>query len=272
MSPVRYRFNSLEEYLISSQLTVDGQIDDGWGAMFPVKGCEIEATVLFSDISGFSSRTLDLSATETLIFVNNFFAWITAEAVRGGKGIVDKYIGDEIMIIFSKEFGSADPLEEALTTARWMSEHDAHDFSPHVGVASGSVTVGYVGTPLKYNCSVFGAPVALAARCAAVKPAILDGRSHSTSIVFPSSEWGNRSFEAVFPKQKRQLPDGKIVEQSHSWELFQPRIVDMKNIGKVQVQEIINRAMHIPPLSAEDRAKMALQALKRAGRYWPESK
>src|SRR5574337_530640 len=99
-----YRFNSLEDFLISSTLTVDGQLNDGWGAVFPVKGREIDATVLFSDIAGFSRRTLDLNPTETLIFVNNFFAWISAEALRETRGIVDKYIGDELMIVFSKEF------------------------------------------------------------------------------------------------------------------------------------------------------------------------
>ena len=50
------------------------------GARFPVKGREINASVLFCDISRFSQRTLELNPTE--IFVNNFFTWITAEALR----------------------------------------------------------------------------------------------------------------------------------------------------------------------------------------------
>jgi class 3 adenylate cyclase len=68
-------------------------------------------------------------------------------------------------MLINKEFGSDDPFVEALQAARWMSEHNAHNFSPHIGIASGPVTVGYVGTPMKCDCSVFGAPVALAARC-----------------------------------------------------------------------------------------------------------
>jgi len=271
MPPIKYRFMSLQDFLISTQLTVDGQLDDGWGALFPAKGREVEATILFSDISRFSARSLGLSPTETLIFVNNFFAWITAEAVRGGNGIVDKYIGDEMMVVFSKEFGSDDPFVEALQTARRMSEHDALDFNPHVGIASGPVTVGYVGTPAKYDCSVFGAPVALAARCSGVRPSIRDGLSFSTSIVFPAKEWRGRNFETVFPATKYRLPDGTTAEQPHCWEMFPPRSVDMKNIGPVEVQEIVNRAMHFPSQSAEDRAKEALQVLRRAGRYWPEA-
>ena len=70
-SKVKYRYNSLEDFLIFKPLSVDGQLDDGWGAIFSVKGCEIKATILFVDITSFSKRTFGLSPTETLIFVNN---------------------------------------------------------------------------------------------------------------------------------------------------------------------------------------------------------
>lgn len=63
-------------------LTVDAQLDDGWGASFPVKGGEIGATVLFADNTGFSGRTADFDPTETLVFVNHFFAWLSAEAFK----------------------------------------------------------------------------------------------------------------------------------------------------------------------------------------------
>lgn len=217
-----YRFNSLEDFLISSTLTVDGQLNDGWGALFPVKGREIDATVLFSDIADFSRRTLGLNPTETLIFVNNFFAWISAEALRETKGIVDKYIGDELMIVFSKEFGSDDPFREAVQVARWMAEHDALSFCPHMGLASGRVIVGYVGTPLRYNCSVFGSPVALAARCASVTPDKPAACLFSSTITFPAHEWDHRDFADMFPPKRYKELDGTTREQPHSWELREP--------------------------------------------------
>lgn len=265
-----YRFNSLEDFLISSTLTVDGQVDDGWGALFPVKGREIGATVLFSDIAGFSRRTLDLNPTETLIFVNNFFAWISAEALRETKGVVDKYIGDELMIVFSKEFGSDDPFLEAVQAARWMAEHDAHSFCPHIGIASGRVIVGYVGTPLRYNCSVFGSPVTLAARCASVKPDQANGRMLSSTITFPTDEWGNRDFAHVFPPEKITGSDGTIREHPHSWELREPRTVQLENLPDCAIQEIVRMSVHLPQQSAEERAQELLRLLQSAGRYWPE--
>lgn len=128
---IEYRYHSLEDFLNATMLTVDAQLDDGWGASFPVRGREIDATVLFADITAFSARTADLTPTETLVFVNNFFAWISAEALRHTHGLIDKYIGDEVMVVFSKEFGSTDPFLEAVQAARWMAENDALAFMPY---------------------------------------------------------------------------------------------------------------------------------------------
>jgi hypothetical protein len=265
---VRYPFHSLEDFLISSPLHADGQLDDGWGAQFPVKGREIDATVLFADITAFSERTRDLSPAETLIFVNNFFAWISAEAIRGTYGIVDKYIGDEVMIVFSREFGSEDPFVEAVRSARWMAQNDALGFCPHMGVASGRVIVGYAGTPLKYNCSVFGAPVVVAARCAAVQPE--RDEPYGAAIILPSRDWGERELREVIPPQPREK-DSEIVERPYDWELSDPRQVTVKKTT-LEVRELVKAGIWLPSPGSgpEDRAREGLEALRRAGLYRPD--
>jgi len=261
---LRYKYNTLEDFLISRPLTVDAELDDGWGASFPVKGIELEATVLFADISSFSRRTADMSPTEILIFVNNFFAWITAEAIKDRPCIVDKYIGDEVMLLFSQEFGSEDPFVDAVQAARWMGELDALSFCPHIGIASGLVTAGYVGTPVKYNASLFGTPVTLASRCAGVRP---DGY-YSTTITFPADEWKNRNLNEVYPPRTYKHPERGKVEQPHAWKLCDPREVDLKNIGKATIREIANEAHWLPQMSAEERAKEWLKLIKEKGGYY----
>jgi hypothetical protein len=252
------RYRSLEDFLASVSLSVDAQFDDGWGEVFPVKGREIEATVLFADIAAFTRRTLDLTPAETLFVVNNFFAWIAAEALRDRPGVVDKYIGDELMIVFSQEFGLEDPFVDAVQAARWMAQNDAFSFAPHLGLASGRVIVGYVGTPLKYSCSVFGAPVALAARCGRVLPLPAAG-AVSTSIVFPAAEWGDRDFDEVFPPVHYKLPDGTNHEQPHGWKLLEPREVELNGIGSIEIREIANEGFHFPSQSIEERAREGLE-------------
>lgn len=266
---VEYRYHSLEDFLTATMLSVDARIDDGWGASFPVRGREIDATVLFADITAFSARTADLTPIETLIFVNNFFAWISAEALRHTNGLIDKYIGDEVMVVFSKEFGSTDPFLEAVSAARWMAENDALAFTPHIGIASGRVIVGYAGTPLRYNCSVFGAPVALAARCAGIVP--VDEGRFSSSITFPATEWGAQDLAEVLPAKQYELPDGTIAKQPAPWELLDPRTVEIKNLGDIEIREILRRAFHLPSQSAEQRAREATRTIKQAGRSWPSA-
>lgn len=253
------RYHSLEEFLTASEAHVDGVLNDGWGASFPVKGREIQATVLFADISGFSGRTAEMSPVETLIFVNNFFAWISAEALEGRPGIVDKYIGDEVMVVFAREFGSEDPFADALVAAANMSRHDVLAFCPHVGIASGPVIVGYVGTPMRYSASVFGAAVAMAARCAAVKPPQLEDEDFFASswVTFPASEWSDHSLEDL------------LGDAHDRFEVSEPFRFSPKNLPDCDVRQVVNRGLWMPMESAEARAQASLSHLKAANRYWP---
>lgn len=204
-----------------------------------------------------------------MVFVNNFFAWVSAEGLRSSIGIIDKYIGDELMILFSTEFGSEEPFVEAIQTARWMCEHDALDFVPHVGFASGQVTVGYVDAPIKYNCSAFGKPVALAARCASVDPPADAKRLYSSRIVFPSVEWKDHRFENTFPPRRYDVDEGEAPQEVQTWEMLETRNVQLKNIGKHEIREAVKQVHHMPSISPEERARFSSQILAEQGRYWP---
>ena len=285
----KYTYNSLDDYLKSHRLDIDNPIPDSCGIPFQVKGRIIDAVVVFADMTSFSSRSSKLSPIETLIFVNNFFAELSAQ-LEGRHGIVDKYIGDEMMVVFSKDFGSDDPLADAVDVARWMVERDTLDFNPHIGIAAGEVVVGYVGTPLKYDCSVFGAAVTRAARCCQIRD---DNGDALGSIVLPASDWADRKLEQVLTKRKVTQPDG--VESNIAWNIISQRKVKLK--GEQGEREIIviaidhgdapvsgavciTRAFQIPlsggPVltgwltTAEGRAKRAFDALKKSGDFKPK--
>ncbi len=272
-----WRFPSLDDFLTASELTVDGQLDDGWGADVTVKGREIDAAILFGDISGFSSRTSDLTPVETLVYVNTFFTWITAEALRDGHGIIDKYIGDEVMVVFAREFGSEDPFVDAVQTARRICEHDVLDYQPHIGIASGVVVVGYVGTPLAHNCSVFGAPVALAARCAGVAANLPDNEFAPHCITFPAASWGARDLAAVIEPQRYRDPETgeiKIDDASRDkWRLVDAFATAAKNLGEIEVRQVVDAmSLRINNFTVEDRAREGVKTLRESNRYWPDGR
>lgn len=122
---------------------------------------------------------------------------------------------------------------------------------------------------MKYNCSVFGAPVALAARCAAIKPEPTAGAFTPCSIVFPAVEWGDRDFARVFPPKRYKKPDGSVYEEQPAWELPAARTVQVKNLPDVEIREILKRSIDFPQEKPEERSREALKALRKANRYWP---
>ncbi len=191
---------------------------------------------------------------------------MTAEALRDKPGVVDKYIGDEMMIVFSTEFGSEDPFADAIQVAHAMSENDFLAYRPHIGVASGRCTVGYVGTPLRYSASVFGAPVAMAARCAGVKAVASE---YSSCVVSPASEWEGRSLDDLIVRKTFENLDGRF-DKDESWVLEDPRTVEMKNLPDTSVRVLVNTGFKSPTQNATDRARASLAFLQKNNRYWPD--
>ena len=250
MISFKFPYSSLEDYLIHNRLTIDCGFDDGFGAQVSVKGRKVKGSVLFADISNFSGRTKNMQPEEVLMFVNHFFTWVTAQ-VEGHcrvPFIVDKYIGDEMMLIFSEEFGSENSFWDALKVARWIADRDLRDFGPHIGIASGEFIIGYTGTPKKYNCSAFGFPVTLAKRCSSIKPEDKIDQLTAKAIIFPANEW-DESFrlDEILGVEKFPGKDGKIVEMPLGWKLKEPREVEIKNLEKIRTRELICRKFHSSP-------------------------
>ena len=152
-----------------------------------------------------------------------------------------------------------------------MGEQDVFAFVPHVGIAGGRVAVGYAGTPLMYNCSVFGGPVALASRCAGIRPEETGGErpAYGCSVTFPAADWAEREFEELFPPTKYPGPGGGVVEQPTSWRLMPARTVAIKNMGEVVVREVVDQGIYVPSAAAEDEARRIVEDMRAANRYWP---
>lgn len=273
MREIKFRYHSLTDFLISNELSIDVQLDDGAGGKFPLKGREIEATILFVDISGFSKMTGGLPPTGTLMFVNRFFTWITVDAFKDAHCIIDKYIGDEIMVVFSNEFGSEDHIREAFEAAFKLMEWDLLGYRPHVGLASGVVTVGFVGTPVHYNCSVFGDPVALAARCANTslskwKPENNEEDLASSGlIVFPADLWRPEVLQKNYFKR--------------DWKELPTITTPIKNMGDAKLKAILKAELEVYTQSVNEDEELGeskslrmevedtLQNLQKQGKYIP---
>ena len=133
-----------------------------------------ELTVLFGDLRGFTALCQELPPEEVQEVVNSFLAGMVACIDELG-GTIDKFVGDEVMAIFGAPVPQPDHALRALVCAvgmqqrhrAWMAERRSMERPAPplgIGLATGSVVVGNVGTDSRMDFTVLGHTVNLAAR------------------------------------------------------------------------------------------------------------
>lgn len=133
-----------------------------------------EVTVMFTDIVGFTMEAEDLPEDETASFLNEHFA-ILARCIEDEGGVIDKFIGDAIMATWGAIKRIPDhadcAMAAALAIARALHEDNlrrvAQGRKPvrlRIGLHSGSVVVGNIGSPERINYTVVGDTVNTAQR------------------------------------------------------------------------------------------------------------
>jgi len=137
-------------------------------------GTAYDVTVLFSDIRGFTSLSEELGARETVTMLNEYFSEM-ADVVLQNQGMLDKYIGDSIMAVFGAPINSGSDADNSVNTAIHMmhklrvlnkirQEQELHRIDIGIGISSGEVVVGNIGSPKRMDFTVIGDTVNLASR------------------------------------------------------------------------------------------------------------
>ena len=164
------RRNNLQRYLPPSAVE---QIMDGTRELN--LGGEIkEVTVLFSDIRGFTHLSEDLPPNEVVGMLNEYFNEMTRIAFRN-EGTVDKFIGDALIVVFGAAVPHPDDPSRAARTAaemqaamkglnaRWDAQ-GRKTFQIGIGINTGEVLYGNIGSEQRMELTVIGDVVNLASR------------------------------------------------------------------------------------------------------------
>ena len=144
-----------------------------------------EMTVMFIDLKGFTSISERLAADDLVRMINGFFGHMT-QAISGNDGVVDKFMGDAVMAYWGPPFTAADqhaPLAckaalaafERLETFRaevaaelgadaaaWARAEA--DIDLRIGISTGEMVVGTIGSTASRSFTVMGDPVNLGSR------------------------------------------------------------------------------------------------------------
>lgn len=172
-------------------------------------GIEKEITVLFSDIRGFTSMSEGMESSKLINLLNEYLSGMT-DIILKNDGTLDKYIGDAIMCFWGAPLDQRDHYIKACNTALEMSsflkEFNKDRIEPlniGIGINTGIMSVGNVGSRGRMSYTVIGDSVNLASRIEGLN------KNYSTEILIShgtyeliKNEFETRLVDEVYVKGK----------------------------------------------------------------------
>jgi adenylate cyclase len=142
--------------------------------MLKLGGKKAMLTVLFSDIVGFTTYSEKYPPEKVVSILNEYLSAMT-DVIMEHDGTLDKFVGDEIMAIWGAPVPQEDHAEKAVRCgfamleklkelkARWQSQ-GIEPFDIGIGINTGEMIVGNMGSPKRMDYTVIGDAVNTGAR------------------------------------------------------------------------------------------------------------
>ncbi|MBN2352350.1 MAG: HAMP domain-containing protein [Spirochaetales bacterium] len=119
--------------------------------------------VLFSDVRGFTSFT-ESRPPETVINVLNEILQAQTEIVEKCGGDIDKFVGDELMAVFTDEYTAVRCAVDLVKAVYAINKKQGNGLYIGVGINAGEVIAGNIGSTNRLEYAVIGDPINLASR------------------------------------------------------------------------------------------------------------
>lgn len=152
----RYVSPELAQRVLSGELNMQGKL--------------VQATVMFVDIRGFTALSEKLSAPQVVELLNCFFAQVEP-VIKAHGGWINKFLGDGFMVTFGAPVAYPDHAARAVQTAlairealRTFNQQQPQPVSIGIGIESGEMVAGSIGSPERLEYTVIGDTVNVASR------------------------------------------------------------------------------------------------------------
>jgi adenylate cyclase len=154
---------------------------------------KVEATIMFSDVSGFTQIAESMAPERIVEYLHQYHERISRIILR--HGYLDKYVGDGIMAVFGVPVYSPQHAHQACWVAlesissleelnRAYRAQDLPPVSLRIGINTGEMVAGYVGSSERSEFTVMGDSVNLAAHLEEIN------KIYGTKIIIGESTWG----------------------------------------------------------------------------------
>jgi adenylate cyclase len=205
-------------------------------AKYSMEGKNEVLTVLFTDIRGFTTIAEGLDPKALAAFLNEFLTAMSL-VIRTHRGTLDKYMGDAIMAFWGAPIADPQHAEQALAAALAMQAELARlnpafkargwpEIRIGVGVNTGPMSVGDMGSKLRKAYTVMGDAVNLASRIEGLT------KQYGAAIIV-----GQTTKEAVRGVVFRELDRVRVKGKDESVAIFEP-IGRETEVGKERVEEL----------------------------------
>ena len=206
-----------------------------------LSGKRIEGSVLFADISGFTRISEKTKAEELVSMLNRYFSLITC-ACALNHGIVDKYMGDGVMLVFGAPEDDSDHAFHAICSALLVQQLITHENKQReaaglfpvgfrIGINTGSMLAGNMGSHERMEYTVVGDTVNLASR--------LCGISNSGQIVISREMYARDDVSGRVLAGEYQSIRLRGISQPVSTFLVESLTADHQEIIEKQFEEVL---------------------------------
>lgn len=236
---------------------------------YSMAGRKAELTVLFSDVRGFTTISEGLQPDELATLMNEYLGAMT-EVVRHHRGTLDKYIGDAIMAFWGAPVADPDHARHALIAALEMQKALKElnkllvakgwpELKIGVGLNTGIMTVGDMGSPVRKAYTVMGDAVNLGSR--------LEGITKQYGVGIIIGEETNQRVGSEFAV--RELDRVRVKGKHEPVGIYEPLgladKIDERELARLQSW---NKALHAYRTQDWDEAEKTLAELNRQAPHY----